>query len=242
LEFILIIVLVLILAYGRWLLNSPKLKGVIGERRINATLIKNLPEEYRVITDLTLPSLGRTTQIDHVIVSRFGIFVVETKNMKGWIFGDESQANWTQTIYRHKTRFQNPLRQNFKHIKAIEEVLEISQDRIYNLVVFAGSAEPRTPMPENVLWSANELLKHILLHEDILFHENEVAAIAGRLSENDFITNKENRNTHIRNLEQSINLCPKCGSTLELRINRRSGSKFLGCIRFPSCRGTRPIK
>jgi hypothetical protein len=242
LEVILIIVFFIVIAYGRWLLNSPKFKGARGERRVNAALKKHLSEEYHIITDLTLPSLGKTTQIDHVIISRFGVFVIETKNMQGWIFGDANRSQWTQTIYRHKTQFQNPLRQNFKHIKAIQNVLNINQNYIHNLVVFVGSAEPRTSMPANVIWDIFDLLDYILLHEDVFFDEDEVTAIYARLSDDEFTTNLENQRAHISNLEQAINLCPRCGSALEVRINKRSCSQFLGCIRFPSCKGTRPIQ
>lgn len=51
--------------------------------------------------------------------SRFGIFAIETKNMQGWIFGSKRQAEWTQKIYKRTFKFQNPLRQNYKHTKAL---------------------------------------------------------------------------------------------------------------------------
>lgn len=241
-EIILVIAFFVIFALGRWFINSPSFKGAMGERRVNAMLLRHLPEDYHIIADLTLPSLGGTTQIDHVVVSRFGIFVIETKNMRGWIFGDANQAKWTQTIYRRKTRFQNPLRQNFKHVEAIQVILGVSQNCIHNLIVFAGSAEPRSPMPENVSWDTNELIVYILLHEDVFFDEGEVAAISARLSGGDFDTNRKDRRAHIGNVEQAINSCPKCGSALLLRINKRAGSEFLGCERFPICKGTRPIR
>ncbi|MDZ7854092.1 MAG: nuclease-related domain-containing protein [Halomonas sp.] len=78
-------------------------------------------ETYKPIHNVTLPTPDGSTQIDHIFVSRFGIFVVETKNMKGWIFGDKDQAQWTQKIYRKSFRFQNPLRQNYKHVKSLEK-------------------------------------------------------------------------------------------------------------------------
>lgn len=63
--------------------------------------------------DVMLPTPDGTTQIDHVFVSRFGVFVVETKNMAGWIFGSERGRRWTQVLPGgRKTSFQNPLRQN----------------------------------------------------------------------------------------------------------------------------------
>ncbi|MFA0570919.1 nuclease-related domain-containing protein, partial [Vibrio gallaecicus] len=70
-------------------------KGVFGEFLVNK-LLSHLPaSDYTLIKDVTLPTEEGTTQIDHVVVSKFGIFVVETKNMKGWIFGSKSQKQWT---------------------------------------------------------------------------------------------------------------------------------------------------
>lgn len=54
------------------------------------------------------------------VVSPYGVFVIETRNMDGWIFGSEKQPVWTQKFPRKSFRFQNPLRQNYKHVKAIE--------------------------------------------------------------------------------------------------------------------------
>src|SRR4030067_1544312 len=115
------------------ILRSPWFKGWIGELQINLItkvfLDKNV---YRLIKNVTIPTEGGTTQIDHVIVSRFGVFVVETKNLRGWIFGKEGDAYWTQKLYRHSEKFQNPLRQNYKHTKTLSEILGISDDKLHS--------------------------------------------------------------------------------------------------------------
>src|SRR3989304_4617983 len=97
------------------ILQSPWFKGLFGELLVRLSAKFLLDEaEYRPIHNVTLPTPDGTTQIDHIFVSRYGVFVVETKNFTGWIFGDEKQATWTQKIYRNTYKFQNPLRQNFK--------------------------------------------------------------------------------------------------------------------------------
>ena len=102
-------------------------KGFLGELAV--TTAKKLfldAETYFDINNITIPTSNGTTQIDHVIVSRYGIFVVETKNMDGWIFGSESQAEWTQSLPGgRKFKFQNPLRQNYRHTKALSEFLGV---------------------------------------------------------------------------------------------------------------------
>jgi len=75
------------------LLRSPWFKGMIGEAWGTFAAWVRLPaDNYHRIHNVTLPTPDGTMQIDHIFVSRFGIFVVETKNMKGWIFGGEHQA------------------------------------------------------------------------------------------------------------------------------------------------------
>ena len=92
-------------------LKSPWFKGVLGEFLVNFLLKKYLPKEkYTLIKNVTLPTDDGTTQIDHIVVSEFGLFVIETKNMKGWIFGNAKQKQWTQKIFKYSGKFQNPLR------------------------------------------------------------------------------------------------------------------------------------
>ena len=109
-----------------WFLRWPL--GNWGESRVNAGLASRLDEKtYRLIENVTLPVGDGTTQIDHLIFSRYGIFVIETKDMTGWIFGNPNDARWTQVIYGDRYRFQNPIRQNYKHVKTVQELLCLSR-------------------------------------------------------------------------------------------------------------------
>ncbi len=145
-----LIVLLIIISF----LKSPFMKGAIGEALVNLAaalfLDKNI---YRLFKNVTLPTEDGTTQVDHVIVSPYGIFVIETKNLKGWIFGNAQQKMWTQQIYKHKSQFQNPLHQNYKHTQTLQSALEIEPSKLFSLVVFIGDSEFKTPMPENVVFA-----------------------------------------------------------------------------------------
>jgi hypothetical protein len=129
------------------------LKGVVGEAM--GSLAGKLfldKETYRSVNNVTLNTSNGTTQIDHVIASRYGIFVVETKNYQGWIFGGEKQAEWTQSLPGGKKfKFQNPLRQNYRHIKALSEFLGLPEDKFHSVVMFWGESEFKTEMPPNVM-------------------------------------------------------------------------------------------
>ena len=138
---------------GRFL-RSPKMKGRFGEAVVSVGALKRLdPKVYRVFNDLFLPRPdGKgTTQIDHIVVSPFGIFVIETKNYAGWIFGDEDSRYWTQVIYRKKCRFQNPLHQNALHVGALMKATGLPREWFHNLVYFAGEATLKTPLPPQVM-------------------------------------------------------------------------------------------
>ncbi len=136
------------------LFRSPKMKGRFGEAVVSVGALKRLdPKVYRVFNDIVLPRPdGKgTTQIDHVVVSPFGIFVIETKNYAGWIFGDETSRNWTQVIYGRKNRFQNPLHQNALHVRALTIATGLPRDLFHNLVYFAGEAILKSPLPPQVM-------------------------------------------------------------------------------------------
>lgn len=100
------------------------------------------PNDYRVVNNVLLPSLGNTptAQIDHIVFSIYGLFVIETKSHQGWVFGDRNSRQWTQVLYRNKYRLYNPMRQNYGHIKAIEGMLSSNlKTKPVSLVAFPSA-------------------------------------------------------------------------------------------------------
>lgn len=90
----------------------PKIKGAVGEYKVSAKLKRLKKKDYIVLNDLLLKNGNSTSQIDHIVISKSGIFVIETKNYKGWIHGHQNSEYWTQTIYKHKRKLRNPIKQN----------------------------------------------------------------------------------------------------------------------------------
>ena len=99
-------------------LKMPMWKGKYSEKLV-CDKISELPDEYFIFNDLLFDSNGRSTQIDHVVVSPYGVFVIETKGYKGWILGGENSEYWTQTIYKSKHQFYNPIKQNEGHVRCL---------------------------------------------------------------------------------------------------------------------------
>ena len=137
---------------------KPFIKGKVGEFAVALHVKLYLKDpEYILLNDCTLPDeQAGTTQIDHILLSPYGIFIIETKNYKGWIFGSERQKMWTQKIFKNSYKFQNPLHQNYKHQKVLEQVLAdiIAPEYLHSIVVFMPDCEFKTEMPANVFRGA----------------------------------------------------------------------------------------
>jgi hypothetical protein len=137
--------------------------------------------DYHLLNHITLKLHDGTTQVDHILVSRFGVFVIETKDYKGWIFANAQHAQWTQVLFQARFRFQNPLVQNQLHLKALQELLDfLPSDAFQSLVVFAGEAEFKTDKPKGV-FSIPELLDHLRGCNEEVMTTNRMQFCVGRL-------------------------------------------------------------
>jgi restriction system protein len=157
------------------------MKGWTGElkTKVSQALFLDL-KEYHVFNNVLIKIGSRTTQIDHIIVSKYGVFVVDTKNRNGWIYGKSNEAQWTEVFYKKKFRFQNPLRQNYLHTKSLAELLRINHNLIFSVIVFWGNCRFKTVMPDNVL--NNTYTNYVKSKKLIFLHDQEVERICQELS------------------------------------------------------------
>ncbi len=187
------------------ILKSARVKGWFGEKLVSRKAASQLPAaDYHAFDNVTIPDGEGTTQIDHIYVSRFGIFVVETKNLSGWIFGQELQPQWTQTIYRKKTRFQNPIRQNFRHLKALESLLHASPSILHGVIVFTGDAEIKTPLPDYVCTLSN-FAQHIKSFTAPVLTESGIRDICARIESGRLPANRATHRIHVQNVRSRRN-------------------------------------
>ena len=175
-------------------------KGFLGETVINVAMWLKLEKDvYHRLNGITLPRAnGGSTQIDHIIVSVYGIFVIETKNYKGWIYGSEKQKQWTQAFPNgSKFKFQNPLRQNYLHIKTLADLLGLELSYFHSMIAFIGECELKTrdELPEHVLTSG--MVSYVKKKQDKILTEDEVASIVEQINSNRFSkswrTNREHK-------------------------------------------------
>lgn len=242
-----------------WWYNSPEYKGKEGENRVHSILLQ-LPDDYVILDNVVLRTDRGTTQIDHVVVSSYGVFAIETKNYRGEIYGDDNRKEWTQMIvtdvtytkkwwktytYVTKNHFYNPVKQSLAHSIAIKNLLsQWSALKIVPIVVFTGSAVLKdVDSNYDVIYDFN-LIETILRYRTMYLSDTDVQKVVGILLQND-VSEFVDNNAHVSNIyayraEMDIKIasgiCPKCGGTLVKRTGRYGS--FYGCSNYPKCKFT----
>ena len=247
------------------LILTPENVGKIGETRTaNKLGWSNLfGRTGKVLKNIYIPKgNGETTEIDLLFITQKGIFVMESKNYSGYIFGDEDSPKWTVTLYGgkdflgrktvEKHKFYNPIWQNNSHIKYLQQYLQ-SDVRMISFIVFSERCELKNISFHSrhiAVCKRNNLNKFIKTawecYSDILT-EADIEALYQRLLP---LTNQDEaiKQQHIQTIQNKINsteICPRCGGKLVLRTTKQGpnvGNQFYGCSNYPKCRYTKSIE
>lgn len=255
---LLVLCFIFLVAYGWWY-NSSTQKGRRGEIYVSKVL-EELSDDYTVLNDVVLQTDKGTTQIDHIVISKYGVFVIETKNYRGEIYGDDKRKEWTQVIvtdvtyrrkwyktytYVTKNQFYNPVKQSLGHMFKVKELLkDYPHLSVVPLVVFAGYADLTNVYSNHAVLQIEQLLSTIEGNQTIYLTDNDVHNVVSVLVQNNVRETVKNRD-HISNIRfaerQTLNkiesgVCPRCGGTL-IKRNGKFGS-FYGCSNYPSCKFT----
>lgn len=217
-------------------------KGEYGESLVAKKLAKGTQGKYILLQNVYVPYKGKTTEIDLLMIHEKSIFVFESKNYGGWIFGSADGLDWTQSMKGgQKYKFYNPIKQNETHIKALSEYLELPTEHFNSYVVFSDRCRLMN-IPENTASititycsQLKSIMRHMMKPSPILFNEEEIIALGNKLLP---LTNRtpEEKAHHVSDLN---NKCPYCGSDLVVR-NGKNG-QFLGCSAYPKCKYTRNL-
>lgn len=243
-----------ILAYVMKSEMKSTVKGWVGEALTRATTWALLDKTvYRRLHNVILPKEnGMTTQIDHIIVSPYGIFVIETKNYKGWIFGSEKQEKWTQVLSGgRKFQFYNPIRQNYGHVKTLAELLGLDENCFHSIIWFNPDCEIKTPHELPTFVMNRGLISYIKNKTQPLLNEEKIAQIlsiiqSSKMNDQSGV-NSQHRENVKRHIEKKQNhpTCPHCQSPMVKRTAKKGNNadkEFWGCSRYPQCRGTRNMQ
>lgn len=215
-----------------------KILGFFGELWCKQEISKLPKDKYKIINNLFININNTTHQIDHVVVSIYGIFVIETKQYNGYITGSKYDYKWIRHIGKKKIEYTNPIRQNYGHVKSIVELLNINESNVYNLVYIPSKHVKLNIKHDGELNRPGELYKNIISYNnEVLPNYEDIYNYLLSINMKD----KTKVKTHISNIKevqsQNINRCPKCGAELVFR-NGQYGS-FYGCSNYPKCKYTK---
>lgn len=241
-----IVITIFVFGVGYIVLSIPSVKGRIGEARVNRAL-KGLSKKCggRFIHDvMVLGADGKTSQIDHIYVSPKGVFVIETKNYGGRIYGTQNQKQWTQVLaFGHsKHKLYNPVMQNHTHIRRLKEALPEPVDMVSAIVFVRGNID----FIESECVYDIRGLKRLVRNSESSLSEDKLERIATAIEsykENPIATKKEHV-AQIKQTQQDIQegICPRCGGKLVLRKSKNEGREFYGCSNYPKCKFTKPVE
>lgn len=212
-------------------------------------ILKKLPFTYKVINDVMLLSKGKYTQVDHIVVSKKGIFVIETKGFVGNVYGNSHLRNWRQKSYTKDIEFHNPILQNRGHVLALKDVLSIKDESIFiPVVAFSDTTNLFIDTNDDIVIKFSELKKFIKQYKSKKLtrkERNNLYREIKKANKNNFIRRKQHLkqiDNKIKNDEKLINknICPRCGSRLKI-VHGRNG-RFIGCTNYPECRFTDKFK
>ncbi len=224
-----------------------RLKGAYGERIVKSRLKRLSSRNYKILNNVIIQKSNYSSQIDHIIVSNYGIFVVETKNFKGWIFGHEKSEYWTHILFKKKYKFRNPVKQVWGHINSLKRILDnASLIPFYPIVVFTGSGKLKKITSNIQVININKLLRFIKRNskEEVLTND-EVLEIVNTISSSNAINYRHSKKDHIakakanKSRSNTPSICPSCGGRLTIK-NGKFGS-FYGCSNYPRCNFTQHI-
>lgn len=231
--YIILAIIIAIIAIFAAYLKTPQARGKRGENKVRRIIGKTEEDKQYVVNDLIVMNEGKTSQIDHIVVNPRGVFVIETKNYSGRIYGSENQFEWTQVLAygKVKNKLYNPLKQNATHIYNVKKI--VGNLPVNSLVVFVQNNTQNITASNVIPISA--LRRALSNGVDVLSSSQMKTAYEALLSNRAEVTNKEHvENMHERQHNLELGICPRCGGNLLLR-NGKYG-EFWSCSNYPKCR------
>lgn len=159
---------------------------------------------YKVFNNVMIELNDSTHQVDHVAVSKYGIFVIETKNYSGNIYGKEFEEKWIQYLGGKKYIFYNPVRQNYGHIQTLKAALKKPNEKFISIVVFSNRARLKITSRSNVV-NLDDLVSTIKHHKDVLLSDNEIEYIVNTIFKLNIVDRKL-RKDHVKNIRNTLKI------------------------------------
>lgn len=196
--------------------------GDYGEKRVSSFLEDLDCEDYRVYNDLLIRNGNYTTQVDHIVISRYGVFVLETKNVHGKVYGGGNAEFWKQYLpdtgykrygFTQEHQLRNPIWQNDGHIKTLRKLVFSNDVPVYGIVVFPSDTERNVTAQQPVLNMYN-VVPYIKQYRENVLSSEQMSYYHRRLLEV-ISTSESDRKEHLGNVYRNCITCPN-GSILDI--------------------------
>ncbi len=224
--------------------SRAQLKGKAGEYKVSHVLGGNIDGVQYVINDLLFrDKTGHSCQIDHIFINRHGIWVIETKNYAGMIYGDENRREWLQVLAygKRKNKFYNPIKQNATHIFHLRGQLGIKYG-FHNIVVFSNEANLSHVTAKNI-YTFRNIGRIRNTETDIVLSSDEIKSYYEKLlllqQQNEVTLTEHVDDIRKRKADIALGICPRCGKQLVVRQGKNG--KFYGCSGYPNCKFTKKL-
>lgn len=236
-----IVVIAILVVVSGAVLRTPEVKGILGERKVRRKVGKTKEGVQYVLNDVLFDTENKSCQIDHIVINENGVFVIETKNYSGRIYGTDGQHEWTQVLQygKVKNKLYNPVKQNQTHIYELQKIIG-KEAPIKSLIVFVQNNTKY--INSKYVFSLNEIKK--IINQPI---SNTTLTAENMSGINDLILNSKNNSDttnrqHVKNIHRmkeniANNICPRCGGKLILKKSKYGD--FYGCEHYPACKFTK---
>ena len=234
---------VAILASAVAFFKTPRGKGILGEWIVDLSLGKSKPG-FRIVNNMMFHDGVKSVQIDHVVVTNSGIFVIETKNYAGRIYGDEDSDFWTQVLAygKVKNKLYNPISQNKGHIYSLRKASPLlASINFQSIVVFTGGSQlmmkTTTPIVRPIAVKKTVVKKSSTQSIDETTAEKVYQELLSLKNSNTISLREHVHSIQARQDGIKANVCPRCGGAL---VERKGKSNtFIGCSNYPKCTFTK---
>ena len=234
-----ILCIIIIIVYYKF---GSKITGWFGEHWAKQSLDYLDKDKYVVLNDIMIAVNGKTHQIDHIVLSKYGIFVIETKQYNGYITGSKYDKQWVRHFKGNELKYYtNPIRQNYGHVKVLCQLFNISEKYVFNIVCIPSKNVKLNIKHDGELTTTVDIIDKILSYKDELI--DNVDELKDKIMSNN-ITDKAVKKRHVEKIKSvkefyDDKTCPSCGGQLKLKTGKYGN--FLGCSNYPKCKYTRKV-
>lgn len=195
--------------------------------------LEKIKGNHKILTNVYIPKEnGETTEIDLVYIHETGIYVLESKNYSGWIFGSENNKYWTQSFKTgRKEIFYNPILQNKTHIRYLSKALNLDEKHMKSIIVFSErctlkkievtSQNVRVINRYNLVKQIEKLIKN----SDKIFEEKEINEMYYNLKKYTLMTD-EVKEKHINNINSKRDFPGNREKKVDLKVNKENEVKI----------------